>query len=551
MTIKTTTWHRLEPDVRHEDPTLGIRAAVHDPLWLLGRQWQVGEMGGEDAASPVAVRIASVEHPLTRFKPANGEARDYEAATMPLETMVEREPAGEPTLRERLDAWTRLLALLAEAGLSDRAAALADAHPLPEEADAKDPAERRLLALAGAEAGDGTKVAAALRSDSAGLPSALVESYLAWFDAQRPADAGDCWVRERLEYRFAIGAPTADGEVAFEAPEYLGGRLDWYHLDLGDAGALGLGAGQAAAEEKVQFLLPQPVRFPGAPAERFWEFEDAAVDLGAVSAAAEDLGRLITVEFASAFGNDWYSAPIRARYGSLVGVRSVVVSDTFGKQYAIERPAVEPPPAAAWRVFALSDPELGAGAGPSSGYLLLAPVLAGATDGEAIEELLLLRDEMANLGWAVERVVEGGDGRPRNRAFEYASSVSAAAQESPDSPAPLIYRLQTEVPDHWIPLVPTKSASGETVLTRGTLLMQDGSRRPITALGRLLEPTVSPWSLHQEEVPRAGLRIARIPATARWTNGTAMAWIARRIGPGGGEGSSGLSFDLAAKAAEK
>lgn len=549
MSVKTTTWHRLEPDVRHEDPGLGLRAAIHDPLWLLGRQWQVGELDGEDAASPVAVRIASAEHPLIRFKPAGGEARDYDAATMPLETMVEREPPGAPALRERLDAWTRLLALLAEAGLSDRAGDLAAAHPLPE-VEGDDPAERRLRLLAGAGAGDGVAIATALRSDGLGLPGAVVDAFLAWFDARWPADAGDCWVRERLEYRFSIAAATEAGEVLLEAPEYLGGRLDWYDLDLGDAAASGLGAGSAESAERVRFLLPQPVRFPGAPAERFWELEDAAVDLGAVSAAAEDLGRLVTVEFASAFGNDWYTAPVRARYGSLVGVRSLVVGDTFGEQHLIEPPPIEPPPAAAWRLFSLSDSELSAGAGPEAGYLLLAPVLAGSSDGEAIEEVLLLRDEMANLGWAVERVVEGADGRPRNRGFEYASSVSAAAQESLSSPASLVYLLQTEVPDHWIPLVPARQASGEVVLLRGTLLTQDGAERPITALGRLLEPKVSPWTLHQEEAPRAGLRIARVPATARWADGATLAWVSRRVGPGGGEGSSGLKFDLALKAAE-
>jgi hypothetical protein len=53
----TTTWHRLEPRLRGADPAEGLRAAVHDPLWFLGRQWQVGELLGEDTASPVAVRV--------------------------------------------------------------------------------------------------------------------------------------------------------------------------------------------------------------------------------------------------------------------------------------------------------------------------------------------------------------------------------------------------------------------------------------------------------------------------------------------------------------
>jgi hypothetical protein len=47
-----TTWSRLEPRTlgtyRHR-----IRRRVHDPLWLLARQWQVGEFQGEDAGTPI------------------------------------------------------------------------------------------------------------------------------------------------------------------------------------------------------------------------------------------------------------------------------------------------------------------------------------------------------------------------------------------------------------------------------------------------------------------------------------------------------------------
>ena len=56
-TVTYTTWVRLEPRV--SDPTLapGLDAAVEDPLWLLGRQWQLGELDGEDAGSPVGVDV--------------------------------------------------------------------------------------------------------------------------------------------------------------------------------------------------------------------------------------------------------------------------------------------------------------------------------------------------------------------------------------------------------------------------------------------------------------------------------------------------------------
>jgi len=546
MTITTTTWHRLEPRVRGQDPTLGLRAAVHDPLWLLGRQWQVGELLGEDAAFPVAVRVETVEHPLSRWRSAGGEPDDYDPQAVPLEVLVEREPPVAPTLRQRLDAWTRFVELLEASGLGNRAAGLAAAHPLPAPKAPTDPADARLRLLAD-EAGDGLAIADALAADNAGLPPDVVDPFLAWVNAQRPENAGDCWVTDRLEYRFSVGAHTDGGEVVLSAAEYLGGRLDWYDLDVDDERSNALASPADERASKTVHLLPTRITFPGMPTERFWEVEDAAVDLGAVSAAAEDLGRLLTVEFATAFGNDWWSVPVPARFGSVVGVRSLVVRDTFGENVLIEPTETASSATAPWRIFRLTDAELAAGSGPAPVLLLLAPVVAGALDGDPVEELLLLRDEMANLAWGVERVVESADGRPRDRSIEYSSRLTAAPLPELDSPADLVYVLQTMVPEHWIPLVPVREPNGSAavVLQRGSLLTQDGDMRPITAQGVLLAPDVSPWYFHEEEVPRAGLRLRRVPSIARWLDGTPYAWVSRRVGTGGGEGSSGLLFDIA------
>ena len=41
------------------------------------------------------------------------------------------------------------------------------------------------------------------------------------------------------------------------------------------------------------------------------------------------------------------------------------------------------------------------------------------------------------------------------------------------------------------------------------------------------------------------MRVRRIPAVARWLDGTTYDWLSGRVGPGGGEGSSGLQFDVA------
>src|SRR5207244_2852886 len=80
---------RVEPRVRGSAPAVGLRAALHDPPGFLGRQWQVGELLGEDAAFPVSVRVATAEHHLSRFRPADGPAVDYDPAAVPLEPRVE------------------------------------------------------------------------------------------------------------------------------------------------------------------------------------------------------------------------------------------------------------------------------------------------------------------------------------------------------------------------------------------------------------------------------------------------------------------------------
>ena len=48
--------------------------------------------------------------------------------------------------------------------------------------------------------------------------------------------------------------------------------------------------------------MAAPVTFRGMPARRFWELENAAVDIGALTAGAEDLGRLLLREFALVYG---------------------------------------------------------------------------------------------------------------------------------------------------------------------------------------------------------------------------------------------------------
>jgi hypothetical protein len=52
-----------------------------------------------------------------------------------------------------------------------------------------------------------------------------------------------------------------------------------------------------------------------------------------------------------------------------------------------------------------------------------------------------------------------------------------------------------------------------------------------------------PYFLHEEEVPREGLRVTTRFQRTRWRDGRVVVWLGARKSVGRGEGSSGLSFD--------
>ncbi len=78
-----TMWNRLEGRPRTEAFDRALRAEVRDPLWMLTRQWQMGEFRGDDAGSPISVKVR-VE--TTRL-------RKYQAASGPVGAVQRRGPA--------------------------------------------------------------------------------------------------------------------------------------------------------------------------------------------------------------------------------------------------------------------------------------------------------------------------------------------------------------------------------------------------------------------------------------------------------------------------
>lgn len=546
------TWTRLEPQTLSGDPAEGLSAALYDPLWLLGRQWQLGEFTGEDAGTPLTVDLLGTASPLRAFAPGDWTAASPApwrelSQDVPLEELTEAEPGdGRPGLRGAASAGAVLVTALRDAGLVAAAEAVVAECPLAPPDPATDAGFLDVATLLAGRAADGVGVAAALEA-AAALPdwlaaavagpqrataAELTSRWLAWYrrEVATLPGADGSWVGHRLEHRFRV----SDGTVVLTAPEHAGDQVSWWTFDVADLPPPPMDA--VAPQPLRQRVVATPLRFPGMPSSRFWEMEDAQVDLGAVGADPHDLARLLVVECALVYGGDWLVVPFDVPAASLVRTGAVTYRTTFGETFLAHQPAVSASP---WRMYDVTDVT-----GAALGALVLPPVAPGRLEGPALEDVAFLRDELANLVWAVEHVVEGASGDPVPVPPGRGLPEGSGAPPEPDSP--LRYVLASDVPDSWVPYLPHTAGYAVVDLVRGSIRRygpdsppEGTPQRPHGALlqdGDLARIAAS-------EVPRDGVRLQRLPVVSRLADGTYRAWISRRTRAGRGEGRSNLTFD--------
>ena len=158
-------------------------------------------------------------------------------------------------------------------------------------------------------------------------------------------------------------------------------------------------------------------------------------------------------------------------------------------------------------------------------------------DGPAFEEVLFLRDEMANCA-----------GRSSARSRARAAPAGTASREKtapmpgvgPVTTAALDYLLQTVVPERWIPYLPQSSGYRAIELVQGA--MPDADRLPIRPSAGCCSPATSRRSRTPRSRGRACV-VRRVPSMTRRADGSYVRWTTRRVSVGRGEGSSQLAFD--------
>ncbi len=533
--IAVRSFTRVEPVTRGGDPGRGLAATFQDPFWILARQRQFGELAGEDAGSPVQVAFLQREAPFDGWQPPVGAVTPYSPRTDVLEALVAGEAAGPAhSALDRVQAGRALAAAVSPSvGAKLRAA-------FPVEVAEEAP---RVLRRSGARFADGLAVAAAivgaadgtdaelgaalkLSTADAGAARADLVAFARWCVITFGTGPSS-WIPERLERRFEL---AVDGHAVLAAPGHTRERVDWSDFDA-VAETDSIRGTTAMARSRI----PTTIQFPGQPRDRFWEFEDAALSLSRIDATTNDLARLALVEFSTIYGNDWFTFPIPVTYGSMQSVTDLVVRDTFGNHDLIAPAAEEH-----WAMYRPS------GASVASPTLAVPAVTVAPLAGEVVEEVRFLRDEMANLVWAVEQIVTDADGIRRDLADEH---VRAAVHvEATPANGAVAYRLMTEVPEHWVPFLPVRLPGGsrQVGLVEAVLPRLNGSGEPLVTSPRSsVLKELRGRVLPEEEVPSAGVVVRRRWFLARSADGGRHAWAARSVTTGRGEGASGLAFDVA------
>jgi hypothetical protein len=243
--------------------------------------------------------------------------------------------------------------------------------------------------------------------------------------------------------------------------------------------------------------------------------------------------------------------------GSIAQVRGLAVTTVFGERFWITPAgAGEDDDWQRWSMFSTST----VGSATTDTSLLVLPVAAKVQEGPALEEVALVRDEMANMVWGLEATVPSpaGEGMPGGLAAAETTAFfrrlgGAAPSAGPEERvADVRYEVMSSVPEHWIPFVPVHVPGDNRQIQLQRAAMPRivpgipvGRVEPRSALLRVGrdETPAEAYHVHEEEVGRAGTILRQSFQRTRAVGGRPVVWVGAGRTVGRGEGSSGLAFD--------
>jgi hypothetical protein len=508
------------------DSEEGLRARVADPVWFLTRQWQLGELQGEDASTPVVVSVAPRHIALTY-----DQARpDLDPTVIPAEALVEAEPDDWWTLGRRVRLGRSAAPLL---DADARSACAFGRLPVPYDELAGE-VDGRAVFLTGMLAG-----------------------HAIW--AEVPLPVADRWSSSELIYDASF---EADG-TALRMDRHPGGDLDWFSVD-GDPNAVPVTT-PSGAPVQSRSVIPGRLDYPGAPNPRWWQLEDRAVDIGGFAPDRSHFATMLLFDVALAHSDDWFSCPVpppsdpmaNPSSGVLVTLGDVTVRDSFEQIWALQPPAASGP--GAWSLFHTT--------GLAESQLLVWPIAVAPQTGTLLDDVVIGVDEDANLGWALELRADGLQLLPDT------ASAAAEAETTRTGTRAFRYLPSTTLPELWHPYQRVRANDPDpsgVVPGAGTAAAagdgrSGGWRQAVLAdlTGPKPQPRMGPVSrliggpsgtglgrghdVAPDAIPSNGVRLRRRAMLARDTNGRPVLWVERSATPATGAPTSHLRFDVFAE----
>ena len=581
-------WNRLEARPRSGTFEKALKAEIRDPLWMLTKQWQMGEYNAEDAGYPVFAKVHASASTLNHFE-ANNQNQAYED-NVPLEAKVEQKriPFSRKDNAINIDIrlqigryWLKLIQGAVELPfqLLKQKFITSYAFKLPEKGKDTDyiyahkEVWQQYAAISGRSIDGYLIIEKMLKSKDHIDPMRTVFSDISiveneiillyklglkleeWFEVvylQPKHDKDDAWLPNRLEYQFSCTAKSNVDEKTIEAEEYAHGHLDWFAFNIKE------NDNKSGAQTKEIFknsFIPSNIEFEGIPTNRWWKFQDKKTDFGDIKPSTTDLSKLLLMEFGITFSNDWFLIPYTLPIGSLTNIDGLTVTNNFGETIWIAAMEDTTKTKLPWSMYKLQS-------NIQNNTLFLAPSAIDILEGAPVEEVTFIRDEMSNMVWGIESVVQSPFGIGDN-GNEVAMRTNLYHKDMVLMPEPTIpdelkisYLAMTEVPENWIPFMPVhiKDSIRKTQLQRSAMLRvldiekEDSDKiEPQTSILRegldSLSGIATPYFIHKEEVPRSGIIVSQSFQRTRWINGEVFVWLGAKKKTGRGEGSSNLAFD--------
>jgi hypothetical protein len=558
-----TAYNRLEPRPRSENFERSLRAEVRDGLWMLTRQWQMGELESEDAGSAIDARLVTKQIHVDRIALQGNNGTQYNEM-IPMETMVECETIpftyalsvqiGQYFLQLHTSALrtkylTQYLSFFGfEQNLEDMFKGQNDGLSL------YIATKKRAI--------DGEKLYKSILNNTFNTiisvdaadniaMNDILDKLQKWFNRQyfQPAKPEDsAWHPQQLDYQFSIAAPDNNNtQTVMHASQYYQGKLDWYAFDE-DLRSAPLTTDNPSPSINVEdnnpiSFLPINTSFKGMPNPRFWEMEDRQINFGKLNAKTTDHLLLLFAEFGLIYDNDWFVIPYKIPVNTLCEIKGFVVTDVFGDRTLIQ--AADQGSDNNWQKWSMFNLSNKDHMGNYNRQFFLPSSLTQTLESDPIEKVNFIRDDTANMVWGIEDIIPDATNKGIN-GNEAADKTGVEPPPITNSTAKIRYILGTTVPENWIPFLPVHiPGSNQSIYFQRAAMPKLGNppKDVVKAKGVLLNEVQPHYFINEEEILYSGTIITRTYQRTRWYNGKTYVWIGRYRETGRGPGNSDLRFD--------